>query len=94
MLLRAVDRALDMVKASAEGEGALTLILDYTDAFNQISLYPAEVRFCLGDEGFAVFHGMGFGGRVFPLVFSRIGSWLHAPRRRSLRPETPGSSST
>ena len=55
------------------------MILDHADAFNEIPLHPSEIPLCcadLGQHGFLVFHGMGFGGRSFPNVFGRVASFI------------------
>ena len=55
------------------------MILDHSDAFNEIPLDERELNFCcadLGEEGFMVFYGMGFGGRSFPNIYGRQGSLL------------------
>ena len=55
------------------------MILDHSDASNEIPLDERELNFCcadLGDEGLLVFYGMGLGGRSFPNNYGRQGSLL------------------
>ena len=55
------------------------MLLDHSDAFNEVPLDVREIPFCcadLDDEGFLVFLGMGFGGRSFPKVYGRKASLM------------------
>ena len=54
------------------------LILDYVDAVMSLALRPAERRFAcaiLEDGRVLVWAVVGFGGKVFPLVYSRAASF-------------------
>ena len=45
------------------------MILDHSDAFNEIPLDERELNFCcadLGEQGLMMFYGMGFRGEVLP----------------------------
>ena len=76
VLPRGIDHAVDMAELGTSRHRAHIFILDYRDAFHWIPLDEAEKRFCCCDlgnrDGFLVMHGMGFGGKAFPLVFCRV----------------------
>ena len=87
VLPRPIDHARDLADLSASGHTWATLIMDFKDAFMSIPLLEAERRFCCAavPQGisskttasgtFVVWKVLGFGGRSFPLVFSRVASF-------------------
>ena len=91
VLPRSIDHARDLSQLS-EGEWAVvSMILDHADAFHEIPLHPLKIPFCcadLGDHGFLVFFGMGFGGRSFPNVFGRASSFIARHTQAMLDPLT------
>jgi hypothetical protein len=84
VLPRGIDHAVDMAVLSDRHPGAVVhcLVLDFVDAFMSMALHPDEMRFTAAEvpetSGLGpilVWRVVGFGGRVFPLVYSRAASF-------------------
>ena len=65
------------------------LVLDFTDAYHAVPLAHAERRFACCDTGehFLVYRVLGFGGRVYPLVYCRVASLVARSTQAFLDPE-------
>jgi hypothetical protein len=81
---RGIDHAVDLasLKEKFPGKPIFTLVLDFVDAFMSLALHPDEMRFTAAEVPAAsgigpvlVWRVVGFGGKVFPLVYSRAASF-------------------
>ena len=72
------------------------MILDHSDASNEIPLDQRELNFCradFGEDGFMVFFGVGYWGRPFPNIYGRQGSLLRRLAQAILSPNHASTTS-
>eukprot|EP00971_Amphidinium_carterae_P339300 6477003-Amphidinium_carterae.2 len=74
VLPRPVDHAVALSRMLTQWGSMHSFVLDFADAYHSIPLHSEERRFCAAEvpEGLVVWRVVGFGGREFPLVFSRV----------------------